>query len=430
VGSTCGRSPFVTPPDPADERGSPGTLPGKGEAVSRSESVDGSAATERALIGDALALLLEGTTDLPASQLTRAVDLAGRVLGATSARVLIADYALVSLQELGEDGPTGPRQPIQGTLAGRAFATGEVVASKEEPSMWVLLAEGSERIGVLELTDASWHDDPPALLGPVVRILVLVIISKRRYTDVVLRGRRAEPLSLAAEMQWDLLPPLSCSTSSVSVSGILEPAYSIGGDSFDYALNPNCVELAIIDAVGHGMSAVVMAAVAINSLRNARRGASGLEAAYEATGRAITAQFGPSFFVTGQIASLALDSGELTWLNAGHPLPLLVRDGSFAGELTCRPSIPMGLGGAVAEVATTQLQPRDRVLFFTDGVIETKTPDGQQLGVDRLADFLVRATLDEVSPVETVRRLSSAIMTHNRGRLRDDATLLLIEFHG
>ncbi len=178
------------------------------------------------------------------------------------------------------------------------------------------------------------------------------------------------------------------------------------------------------------MSAVVMAVVAINSLRNARREGLGLEAAYELTGRAITAQFGPSIFVTGQIASLALDSGELTWLNAGHPLPLLVRDGSFVGELTCQPSVPMGLGGAVAEVRTTPLQPGDRVLFYTDGVTETKTSDGEQFGVARLADLLVRATLDEVSPVETIRRLSSAIMEHKHDQLSDDATLLLVEFHG
>ena len=254
--------------------------------MARSEPVDVVGAIDAAFVSDASVSLLAGTTGLPASQLTRAVDLAGRVLGAASARVLVADYTLASLQELGEDGPTGSRQPIHGTLAGRAFSTGEVVVSTEEPKVWVPLAEGSERLGVLELTDASWRDDPHPLLGPVVRILVLVMISKRRYTDVVLRSRRAEPLSLAAEMQWDLLPPLSCATSSASVSGILEPAYSIGGDSFDYALNPNSLELAIIDAVGHGMSAVVMAVVAINSLRNARREGFGLEAAYELTGRA------------------------------------------------------------------------------------------------------------------------------------------------
>jgi serine phosphatase RsbU (regulator of sigma subunit) len=379
---------------------------------------------------EALLALLEGTTDLPANEIARVVEIAGRVLGADAARMLIADYGLASLQELGHDGPTGPQQSIGGTLAGRAFARDEIVVSDAEPLVWIPLSEGSERFGVLELTHRAWTDDLRATLGPVVRVLVLVLISKRRYTDVVLRSRRAQRMSLAAEMQWDLLPPLTYTTARASVSGILEPAYSIGGDSFDFAVNPDCVEFAIVDAVGHGMSAVLMAVTAINSLRNARRESAGFEAAYHDTGDVIATHFGDSYFVTGQIGRLQLDTGELTWLNAGHPPPLLVRDGSFVGELVCTPSLPMGLGGTVREITTERLQPGDRVLFYSDGVVETRAPDGEQFGVPRLADFLVRATLDDVFPAETVRRLSAAIMSYNGSDLTDDATLLLIDYHG
>jgi serine phosphatase RsbU (regulator of sigma subunit) len=345
--------------------------------------------------------------------------------------MLIADYALASLQEMGEDGPTGVRQPIEGTLAGRSFVKGEVVLSGDERALvWVPLAEGTERLGVLELTHARWTDKYLAVLAPIVRVLALVLISKRRYTDVILRSRRAEALSVAAELQWDLLPPLTCSTDQVSVSGILEPAYSIGGDSFDFAFNPKAVEFAIVDAVGHGMAAVLLSSAAINSLRNARREGSGLEVAYHDTGEVIGTQFAQSNFVTGQLGSLSLESGELTWLNAGHPLPLLVRDDTFIGELACAASAPMGLGGSVIEIATVKLQPGDRVLFFTDGVVETRSVEGEEFGVPRLADFLVRATLDRVTPAETVRRLSASILAYNGGVLTDDATLLLIDYEG
>jgi serine phosphatase RsbU (regulator of sigma subunit) len=388
-------------------------------------------AQESAFLQDALLSLLEGTTELPASELTRVVNVVATVLGAERARVFVADYALVWLHELGEDGPTGDARAIEGTLAGHAFVRDEVIVSRDEPTLvYVPLSEGSERLGVLELSYESWTDDERAALAPVVRVLVLVLISKRRYTDAVLRARRHEPLSIAAELQWDLLPPLTCSTDRASVSGILEPAYSIGGDSFDYAMNRDCAEFAIVDAVGHGMSAVMMSVAAINSLRNARREGIGLQAAYETTAEVIEAQFGPECFVTAQLGSLALDSGELMWLNAGHPLPLLVRDGSYTGELSCRASVPMGIGGPVAEIATVKLQPDDRVLFYTDGVTETQAEGGERFGVPRLADFLVRATLDGVSPAETVRRLSASIMHHNGDALSDDATLLLIEYHG
>ena len=386
---------------------------------------------DAAFLQGALLSLLEETTELSPSELTRVVKVAGEVLGAEHARVLVADYALVSLQQLGEDGPTGDAQSIEGTLAGQAFARDEVVVSGSQPTLvWVPLSEGSERLGVLELSYDSWSDDLRAALAPVVRVLVLVLLSKRRYTDAVLRARRHEPLSIAAELQWDLLPPLTCSTDRVSVSGILEPAYSIGGDSFDYALNWESAEFAIVDAIGHGMSAVMMSVAAINSLRNARRESLDLNTAYENTSEVLRTQFGPECFVTAQLGSLALDSGELTWLNAGHPLPLLVRDGSYTGELTCRPSIPMGLGGSVAEIAMVTLQRGDRVLFYTDGVTDTQAPGGERFGIPRLADFLVRATLDGVSPAETVRRLCASITRHNGDDLSDDATLLLIEYHG
>jgi serine phosphatase RsbU (regulator of sigma subunit) len=90
----------------------------------------------------------------------------------------------------------------------------------------------------------------------------------------------------------------------------------------------------------------------------------------------------------------------------------------------------MGLGGHVVEVATEALQPGDRVLFFTDGVIETRGPDGAEFGVERLADFLVRATLDSVTPAETIRRLSTSVLDYTGGDLRDDTSLLLVEYHG
>jgi serine phosphatase RsbU (regulator of sigma subunit) len=382
-------------------------------------------------VGTALTALLEGTTELPADELTSMVDVAGRALGARSARLLIADYGLTSLQELGAEGPTGNRRAIEGTMAGRAFTGREVIVADGEPTVVLVpLSEGSERLGVLELVHDAWSDELHSLLSPVVRVLALVLISKRRYTDVILRSRRSEPLSSAAELQWDLLPPLSCSTDRVSVSGILEPAYSIGGDSFDYALNPGFAEFAIVDAVGHGMPAVLMSVATINTLRNARREGHELATAYETAGRAIAAQFAGSSFVTGQIGRLDVDSGELTWVNAGHPLPLLVRDGSFVGELMCKPSLPMGLGGSVVQIAVEALQPGDRVLLYTDGVVETRSPEGDFFGAARLADLFVRSSLEGVPPGETVRRLSASIVAYNGVGLSDDATLLLLSYHG
>ena len=264
----------------------------------------------------------------------------------------------------------------------------------------------------------------------VVSLLALVLITKSRYGDLWVRARRSSALSAAAEIQWDLLPPLSCATAEVGVGGILEPAYAIGGDSFDYAINGRLLEFAIVDAIGHGMSAVLMSAAALNSLRSSRRTGLDLESAYRRADQVIDTQFGNSNYVTGQLGSLDLDTGVLTWINAGHPLPMLVRDGSYVGELTCAPSMPLGLGGPVIEIATEPVQPGDRVLFYTDGITESRSPDGSFFGRERLADFLVRAALEGIPVAETARRLSANVLDHVQAGLNDDATLLLIEYHG
>ncbi len=377
----------------------------------------------------ALTFLRRSTVDASPHSLASLADVAASVVGAQCGRLFVVDYALRRLCHLRRDGSVGEDFDLDGTMAGRAFATGERVAQGDHPmSIWVPLAEGSERIGLLELV----FDDQPIVLddsfGDLVQVLVLMLVSSRRYTDVMLRARRAQPLTEAAEAQWDLLPPLSHLTQDVAVSGILEPAYSIGGDSFDYAINPDRLDFAILDAAGHGLPSVLMSAAAINSLRNARRERRTLDGAYRQADQRIANQFGDSYYVTGQIGTLDLHNGELTWLNAGHVPPLLVRNGSYVGELVCPPSMPIGLGGDVRHIAVEPLQRGDRVLFYTDGVTESRSSDGTQFGVDRLADFLVRATNDRVSAAETSRRLSANVVAHAGAGLRDDATLFLIEY--
>jgi serine phosphatase RsbU (regulator of sigma subunit) len=127
---------------------------------------------------------------------------------------------------------------------------------------------------------------------------------------------------------------------------------------------------------------------------------------------------------------LDVNDGTLTWINAGHVLPLHVRDRTLIGEVQCAASLPMGLGGDVREVATVQLHPGDRLLFYTDGVTESRSADGDPFGVDRLADFLVRATIDDVPAAETVRRLTTKVVEHVGGRLRDDATVFMVDYAG
>lgn len=384
--------------------------------------------TNDEVFGRSVRAMLDSRRNGGPSDICGVVDAARMLMGAERAKLHVADYALNCLRVLTPADPLGEPYLLEGTMAGRAFITGQVVAT--DTIWWFPLVDGRERIGVLELEILDSAAQQPAVHADLAAVLVLLIISMRRYTDVWLRARRALTMSAAAEAQWDLLPPLASASPGVVVSGILEPAYEIGGDSFDYAINPGRLDLAIIDAVGHGMSAVLMSSAVINSLRNSRRERSSLVEAYRQAGELMSRNFGNSNYVTGQLASLDLSTGVLTWINAGHMLPLLVRNGTFAGELQCSPSMPMGLGGGVVQVAQENLQRGDRVLFHTDGIIESVSLRGGRFGLDRLADFLIRATLDGLHGAETVRRLAEAVSAHVGQGLKDDATMLLVEYEG
>lgn len=389
--------------------------------------------TERPVKSDQIeadvARMVEASTRTSPTDVFELLDLMCEILRAQAARFYVADYSLRRLQQIDEHGLVGPPQTIAGTLIGRVFTSGQIQVAGADPTVVLVpLTEGSNPIGVLELDFELWDDLTSQLLAPIVAIFVMAWTVKGRYTDTAARARRSDPLSAAAEVQWDLLPPLACSTDQVALGGILEPAYEIGGDSFDYAFDASRVDFTIVDAIGHGMPGVLMAAAAINSLRNSRRAQSNLTAAYENADRSIATQFGDSYFVTGLIGTLDLHSGTLRWINAGHVLPLLVRDGTYIGPLLCRPSTPFGLGGPVVEVAEKTLQSGDRVLFYTDGITEARSPDGSLFGVDRLSDLLVRASLEELPVQETVRHLADNIINFSNVGLRDDATMLLMEY--
>ena len=129
------------------------------------------------------------------------------------------------------------------------------------------------------------------------------------------------------------------------------------------------------------------------------------------------------------MATLDTGNGTLRWINAGHPHPLLLRQGRVASELVSEPSLPLGLEDVPLPVAEASLEPGDRLLFFTDGVVEARAATGERFGQDRLIDVTRRALADEQTLAETVRRLVRSVRAHHGGAIEDDATILLVEWH-
>ncbi len=237
-------------------------------------------------------------------------------------------------------------------------------------------------------------------------------------------------MTLAAGMQWDLLPPLSVRSAEVLAAGRLEPAYEIAGDAFDYALNGRVLDAALFDGMGHGVESTLMTTLAMGAYRHARRVNQPPVLAYAAIDEAIASQYQGEAFVTAVLVRLSLDDGSMEWANAGHPPPLLLRDKRVARALECAASLPLGLGGECRQVAVENLEPGDAVLFFTDGVIEGRSPEGEEFGIDRLARIWEQEWASERPPEEVLRRVVQAVSEFTAGPLRDDATLLQLCWYG
>lgn len=360
-------------------------------------------------------------------------------LGGTDLVVYLIDFeqsALIPVPDHGTHSDAPLVEDVTSSRAGQAFIEQRAVAAAVHGGFrfWAPLVEGSDRTGVLALTMPEESDAALRNCEGLAQFAGYLIATLARSTDLYNLYRRRRSMTLAASIQWDLLPPLTLSSRPLTTAGALEPAYDVGGDSFDYALNENVFEMAIVDAAGHGISAALISVLAIGSYRHDRREGQRIDRIHTNLDEAIATHHPARAFATGQLARLELTTGTLSWTNAGHPLPLLVRDGRVERELTCRPTLPWGMGHIASEtqvsIANEELVPGDQVLFYTDGIVEARNSEGEFFGVDRLFDQIGRYSADHLRPEEVVRRIVKAVIDHNVDPLADDATLVLCQWSG
>jgi serine phosphatase RsbU (regulator of sigma subunit) len=322
-------------------------------------------------------------------------------------------------------------EAVAGSMAGRAFSTGQPVTSERDDGIriWVPVSEQASRTGVLAMTigdDAAETIERAELLGVFAG---LVIAAAARVSDVPYIRRQGREMSLPAGMQWDLLPPLNTRSPGATIAGLLEPAYDIAGDAFDYAVGSELLDFAIIDGMGHGIASTLLTGLAVGAYRHARRGGASIEDIHTAIDHALTSNYDDDSFATGIIGKLAFGTGRLEWSCAGHPPPLLLRGRKVVAELANDPVLPFGLRGR-PKLSSADLEPGDAVLLYTDGVTEARAADGELFGLERLTDLLEQEAASERPPEEMLRRLVRALLEHQPEGLRDDATLLLVQWTG
>ena len=169
---------------------------------------------------------------------------------------------------------------IDATLAGRAYQHVEVLTQAlentvDELRVWLPMLDGTERLGLLAVTLPSRAWDDHAVLESRLLLFAAMaaelIMTKTMYGDTLVRMRRTSEMSMTAEMQWSLLPPLTFATVDLTITGGLEPAYEVAGDTIDYAVDRNMARLAIFDGMGHGLASAQLTTLTVAAYRNARR---------------------------------------------------------------------------------------------------------------------------------------------------------------
>ncbi|WP_250033722.1 PP2C family protein-serine/threonine phosphatase [Paractinoplanes maris] len=367
---------------------------------------------------------------------TRAI---GSSLDADWVSFLVADMsgrALVRLVHLPIGEPAGGRRqdrdvaqlmPFDGGPQEQALRAQQALVEQVGDRFVVRapVTQRGEAIGLLEIAlSAAPGEAIVRRLSLAAHTLAFVVIANRRHTDLFEWGQRTTPFTLAAEIQRRLLPEaFTCEADSFTLSAWLEPAASIGGDTFDYSLARDVLHLSITDAVGHGVDSALTATLCVSGLRNARRRGATLPEQAQAANQAIIGNRpAGSLFATGLLGRLHLATGLLDVVNAGHPMPYLIR-GEQVLSVALDVNRPFGvLADKPYRPDRLRLMAGDRLVLITDGMLER--------GAAALDLPSRLRELARLHPREVVRVLGDLVLEVAGPALPDDACLLVLDWYG
>ncbi|MFJ7073726.1 PP2C family protein-serine/threonine phosphatase [Streptomyces sp. NPDC098781] len=368
----------------------------------------------------------------------RLVDAVREVLrdeyGATSVQLFLADYGLATLQPvLPAQGPP-ESVPTHVGPAGRAFGSQEPFVEKltdGEVCLHLPVTVRGDRLGVLAVTMPSADRAEEGLeeLADVAQVLGHEVIVADRDTDLYVRARRTDRLTLAAEMQWQLLPGRSCTRPEYALGAQLEPAYAIFGDNFDWSASADGLMLYITNGMGEGIEASLLTNLGINALRNARRAGLSIEDQAALADQAVFAQYRGDAYLSVLLVDLDLRRGRLRIIDAGSPRMLRLR-GRSATFVDLEAQLPLGMFEETDYVShEIDIEPGDRLVFASDGVHAVAAPGGERYGERSLARAIVSTSL---LPAAEVPRAVLRELAGHRGTpvADDDALVVCLDWFG
>ncbi|MFD3872693.1 PP2C family protein-serine/threonine phosphatase [Streptomyces sp. NPDC058623] len=352
---------------------------------------------------------------------------------ASAAELLMADYALARLRPV-SDGPDDARSVSVRTGApGRAFGSQEahVVTRGAEVSVHLPVSVRGDRLAVLSVDFPAGAYAPGLLDGlrDVADALGHEILVADRDTDLFLRARRATRLTLAAEMQWELLPGRSCSRPEYALGGQLEPAYAIFGDCFDWSASAEHLTLTVNNGMGDGIDAALLTSLAVSAVRNARR--SGLDLVDQASlaDQAIHGQHRGRLHLAMLLLRFELATGAVEVIDAGSPRIWRLRQG-VVERVELEAQLPLGMfEDTVYTCERFRVRPGDRLFLLSDGVYDVASPGGEPYGLKALGRAIMNTRL--LPPSQVPQAILEELAGHRGGiQASDDALVLCLDWHG
>lgn len=243
---------------------------------------------------------------------------------------------------------------------------------------------------------AGWWDSrtdhsfwPAVVTVCTIGAMAVVIARMRRRRE----ERLARMTAIAEVAQLAVLPPLPPEMRGINIAARYRSATreaSVGGDLYEIIPTGRGIRVIIGDVCGKGLDAILLAGQVLSAFRRSALAMPALEQVAGEVGRAIRPHLGEEDFVTAALAEIA-PAGDITMVNCGHHPPLLHHCGDLRPLTDGEPSLPLGLEDHFSAF-TAAWSPSDRLLFYTDGLAESRNVRGDFLSEREIATALAAPT--------------------------------------